>query len=57
MNADFQLGRARHSVRAVVCWWGEATDEPARGAARPTGGGQRIARPAIREIRIIRGSK
>jgi hypothetical protein len=34
-----EKGRARHSVRAALVRWGEATDEPARGDARPTGGG------------------
>ena len=37
-------GRERHSVRAVICWWGKAADETARKDARPTIGGQRTAR-------------
>ena len=37
-------GKARHSVRAALDWWGEATDEPAREDARPTNGARGVTR-------------
>ena len=37
-------GKARHSVRAALDWWGEATDEPAREDARPTSGAHGVTR-------------
>ena len=40
-------GKARHSVRAALDWWGEATDEPAREDARPTNPAHGLTRPTF----------
>ena len=41
------VGRARHSVRAALDWWGEATDELAREDAHPTNGAHGVTRPTF----------